>query len=309
MDKFLATDKDNVFVSWKVVSVDQMSYVRDAVLNYELETTAGFSVTVTGRYRNDEPAGSLQYIRNDVEQSLVHDITTAELGVKLRYAPGESFVNTKQRRRPVSLDAPVFMLSHTTGLKDVFGGEYDFNLTEASMRKRFWLSSWGRMDIALKAGVQWGKVPFPLLIMPAANLSYITQPETFNLINNMEFLNDRYLSLNLLYSMNGKLFNRLPLIKRLKWRETFQFRALSGSLTNKNNPHSNTGDSNLFLFPTRNGYTSSFAMDSKIPYIEASVGIYNIFKLFHVEYVRRLTYLDNPRINKHGVRFMAMMVF
>ncbi|KAA6323822.1 hypothetical protein EZS27_026778 [termite gut metagenome] len=309
MDKFLATDKDNVFVSWKVVSVDQMSYVRDAVLNYELETTAGFSVTVTGRHRNDEPTGKLQYIRNDTEQSPVHDITTAELGIKLRYAPGESFINTKQRRRPISLDAPVFMLSHITGFKDVLGGEYDFNLTEASIRKRFWLSSWGRMDIALKAGVQWNKVPFPLLIMPAANLSYITQPETFNLINNMEFLNDRYVSLNLLYNMNGKLFNRIPLIKKLKWRETFQLRALSGNLTDKNNPYYNTGDGSLFLFPTHNGYTSSVVMDPKIPYIEASVGIYNIFKIFHIEYVRRLTYLDNPGINKHGIRFMALMVF
>jgi hypothetical protein len=240
---------------------------------------------------------------------LIHDVTTAELGIKLRYAPGESFINTKQRRRPISLDAPIFILSHTMGLKDVFGGEYNFHLTEASIRKRFWLSSWGKVDISLKAGAQWNKVPFPLLILPAANLSYITQPETFTLINNMEFLNDRYASLNLSYNMNGKLFNRIPLIKKLKWRETFHFNVLSGKLTNKNNPGYNALDGDLFLFPTRNGYTSSFAMDPKIPYIEAGIGIYNIFKLLHIEYVRRLTYLDNPGINKHGIRFMVMMVF
>jgi hypothetical protein len=314
MDKFLATDKDNVFVAWKVVPVDQMSYVRDAVVNYELETMSGFSVSITGRHRNDEPAGKLQYVRNIaeeqvLEQNLVHDITTTELGVKLRYAPGESFINTKQRRRPISLDAPIFILSHTMGFKDILSGEYNFNLTEVSVRKRFWLSSWGKVDISLKGGVQWDKVPFPLLILPAANLSYITQPETFALINNMEFLNDRYASANISYDMNGKLFNRIPLIKRLKWRETFHFRALSGKLTNMNNPHYNPQDSELFLFPTRNGYTSSFVMDPKIPYIEASVGVYNIFKLLHVEYVRRLTYLDNPRINKHGIRFMMLVVF
>ncbi|KAA6348160.1 hypothetical protein EZS27_004366 [termite gut metagenome] len=309
MDKFLATDKDNVFVSWKVVPVDQMSYVRDAILTYELETISGFSVSVMGRHRNDEPMGKLQYIRNNAGQTLVHDITTTELGIKLRYAPGESFINTKQRRRPISLDAPVFTLSHTTGFDGIFGGEYSFNLTEASIRKRFWLSSWGKIDISLKAGVQWDKVPFPLLILPAANLSYITQPETFNLINNMEFLNDRYASLNLSYDMNGKLFNRIPLIKKLKWRETFHFRALSGKLTDKNNPDYNTGDGDLFLFPTRNGDISSFAMNPKIPYIEASIGIYNIFKLLHIEYVRRLTYLDNSGINKHGIRFMVLMVF
>jgi hypothetical protein len=309
MDKFLATDKDNVFVSWKVVPVDQMSYVRDAVLNYELETFSGFSVLVMGRLRNDEPMGMLHYIRNNPNQDLVYDITTTELGIKLRYAPGESFINTKQRRRPISLDAPVFMLSHTRGFKDVLGGEYDFNLTEVSIRKRFWFSSWGKTDISLKAGAQWDKVPFPLLILPAANLSYITQPETFSLINNMEFLNDRYFSLDWSYDMNGKLFNRIPLIKKLKWREVFHLHALFGKLTDKNNPYNHTDDSDLFLFPARNGYTTGFAMNPKIPYLEASIGIYNIFKLLHIEYVRRLTYLDNPGINEHGIRFMVLMVF
>ena len=140
------------------------------------------------------------------------------------------------------------------------------------------------------------------------NLSYITQRETFNLINNMEFLNDRYASMSLSYDMNGKLFNRIPLIKNLKWREMFRVRALWGTLTDKNNPFkSNNPD--LFRFPTRDGKFTSFVMDPKVPYVEASVGIYNIFKLLHVEYVHRFTYRDNPGINKNGIRFMVLMVF
>jgi hypothetical protein len=89
----------------------------------------------------------------------------------------------------------------------------------------------------------------PLLILPEANLSYITQRETFNLVNNMEFLNDRYASASFTYDMNGKLFNRIPLIKKLKWREVFRFRALYGSLTDKNNPYENPNDKDLFRFP------------------------------------------------------------
>lgn len=308
MDKFLTTDKDNVFVSWKTTTVDQMSYVRETSMKYEMETNSGFSVMVTAKHRNDEPAGNLHYFRNNPEKTLVHDITTAEAGITLRYAPGETYVNTKQRRVPVSLDAPVYTLSHTMGF-DALGGEYKFNLTEASLWKRIWLSSWGKMDITLKAGAQWNKVPFPLLILPAANLSYITQQETFTLINNMEFLNDRYASIALTYDMNGKLFNRIPLIKKLKWREAIRFRALVGDLTDKNNPYINTNDADLFLFPTRNGRPTSFVMDPKIPYMEIAVGIHNIFKLLHIEYVRRLTYLDNPGINKDGIRFMVLMKF
>lgn len=317
MDKYLATDKDNVFVGWKWTTVDQMSYIRDATLTYELETPVGFSMQAMARLRNDEPAGGvLQYWKNDGKtpgvwdetNTLIKDITTTELGISLRYAPGETFVNTKQRRVPVSLDAPQFTLSHTLGVKGVLGGEYNFNLTEASIRKRFWFGSWGKLDVTLRAGAQWNKVPFPLLNLPMANLSYITQHnESFNLINNMEFLNDRYGSLALTYDMNGKLFNRIPLIKKLKWREIFRIRGLYGTLTDKNNPYKNH-DSDLFLFPMRNGQPTSFVM-GKTPYVEASVGIYNIFKLLHIEYVRRLTYTDIPGVKKDGIRFMILMIF
>ena len=317
MDKYLDTDKDNVFVGWKWTTVDQMSYIRDATLTYELETPIGFSMKAMARLRNDEPAGGvLQYWKNDGKtpgvwdetNTLIKDITTTELGISLRYAPGETFVNTKQRRVPVSLDAPQFTLSHTLGIKGVLGGEYNFNLTEASIRKRFWFGSWGKLDVTLRAGAQWNKVPFPLLNLPMANLSYINQHnESFNLINNMEFLNDRYGSLALTYDMNGKLFNRIPLIKKLKWREIFRIRGLYGTLTDKNNPYKNH-DSDLFLFPMRNGQPTSFVM-GKTPYVEASVGIYNIFKLLHIEYVRRLTYTDIPDVKKDGIRFMILMIF
>ena len=317
MDKYLDTDKDNVFVGWKWTTVDQMSYIRDATLTYELETPIGFSMKAMARLRNDEPAGGvLQYWKNDGKvpgvwdetNTLIKDITTTELGISLRYAPGETFVNTKQRRVPVSLDAPQFTLSHTLGIKGVLGGEYNFNLTEASIRKRFWFGSWGKLDVTLRAGAQWNKVPFPLLNLPMANLSYINQHnESFNLINNMEFLNDRYGSLALTYDMNGKLFNRIPLIKKLKWREIFRIRGLYGTLTDKNNPYKNH-DSDLFLFPMRDGQPTSFVM-GKTPYVEASVGIYNIFKLLHIEYVRRLTYTDIPGVKKDGIRFMILMIF
>ena len=308
-DKFLKTDKDNVFVSFKTSTVDQMSYVRNIALKYENETQFGLKTTVEVKHSTDEPTGGLAYITNDDQKTLVPEIQTMEASLAFRYAPGETFVNTKQRRIPVSFDAPVFTLSHTAGFKGVLGGEYNYNLTEIGLYKRFWFSSWGKIDMFVKGGAQWNKVPFPLLIMPAANLSYILQRETFNLINNMEFLNDRYASLDVSWDLNGKIFNRIPLLKKLKWREAIGFKMLYGHLTDKNNPMKHPGNSELFLFPTRDGRPTSFVMDPKTPYMECSVGIHNIFKILHIDYVRRLNYLDHPDANKWGVRFMVMMTF
>lgn len=307
-DKFLKTDKDNVFVGFKWTDVDQMSYVKDLSLTYINETTYGLTTTLQVKNYNDEPTGSLKYIRNNAEQAMVHDITTTEASLTFRYAPGETFINTKQRRIPIQFDAPIFTLSHTMGVK-MFGGDYAYNFTELGIYKRFWFSSWGKIDLFLKGGAQWNKVPFPLLIMPAANLSYISQRETFNLIQNMEFLNDRYASLDFTWDLNGKLFNRIPLLKKLKWREAIGFKALYGHLTDKNNPYLNEGDGDLFMFPTRNGAPSSFVMEKNKPYMECFIGIHNIFKIVHLDFVHRLNYLDNPNIDKWGVRCMVMVTF
>ena len=199
------------------------------------------------------------------------------------------------------------------GVKGLLGSDYNFNLTELGIRKRWWFGSWGKLDMKLSAGAQWNTVPFPLLCLPQANLSYITQynvsslNDAFSLIDNMEFLNDRYASLSLTYDLNGKLFNRLPLIKKLKWREMFKVKSMWGTLTDKNNPFK-SNDPDLFLFPMRNGRYTSHVMDNT-PDVEVSAGVYNIFKLLHIEYVRRLTYTDLPGTRKGVIRFMIMMIF
>ncbi|CDD50582.1 putative uncharacterized protein [Bacteroides sp. CAG:875] len=335
-DKFMGTDKDNVFTSFKVTTVDQYNYERTASVKYELEKESGLKTTLMLKHTNLEACGKLFYRtmaqENQLQQALAtgeltgtdwvrspyntRDFSLAEATLAFRYAPGETFVNTKQRRLPINLDAPVFTLQHTLGLKGILGSDYTYNMTEISLYKRWWLSSWGNIDTSIKGGIQWNKVPFPLLIMPAANLSYIIQNETFNLINNMEFLNDRYASLDVSWNLQGKIFNRIPLLKKLKWREFIGIKCLWVTLTDKNNPllPQNANDSELMLFPGHydaagNFHTSSYVMDPKKPYVEVSAGIHNIFKLLHVEYVRRLNYNELPTANKWGIRFMIRTVF
>ncbi|HEX8656376.1 MAG TPA: hypothetical protein VF690_02510, partial [Hymenobacter sp.] len=49
------------------------------------------------------------------------------------------------------------------------------------------------------------------------------------------------------------------------------------------------------------GRSTTFAL-GQLPYVEASVGVANIFKLFRVDVVKRLTYLDNPNVAQWGLR-------
>lgn len=310
-DKFMHTDKDNVFTALKWTKVDKMMFYNRQQLSFECEEEWGFRTTISLKTEENEACGNLLFkplsmVGNEDAMNGPGKFRTTEARIEFRYAPGETFINTKQRRLPVNLDAPVFTLSHTTGIKGVLGGDYNYNFTEASIYKRLWLNSWGKIDILAKGGIQWNKVPYPLLIMPAANLSYIVNDETFNLINNMEFLNDRYASLDVSWDLNGKLFNRIPLLKKLKWREWLGIKCLWGTLTDKNNPTlaANAGDHTLMEFPE-----GSYIMDSKHPYIELIAGIHNIFKIIHIQYVHRLNYNHLPTATKNGVRLMVRLTF
>ncbi|MBQ7424453.1 MAG: carboxypeptidase-like regulatory domain-containing protein [Prevotella sp.] len=303
-DKFLPTDKDNMFVALKWSTVDKMMFYNRQQLTFEYEQDWAWKTTLWVKTEENEACGNMHY--QPLAAPEIPAIRTTELHAEVRYAPGETYINTKQRRLTINLDAPTFTLGHTVGIKGFLGGDYRYNLTEARLYKRFWMKSWGKIDCYLKGGVQWNQVPYPLLAMPAANLSYLMEDETFNLVNNMEFLNDRYASLMLSWDMNGKLLNRLPLIQRLKWREFFGVNVLWGALSDKNNPFlaKNAGNSLLMQFPE-----GCHVMDSHRPYVEVVAGIHNIFKLIHVEYVRRLTYLDLPTSQKQGVRFTFRMTF
>lgn len=322
-DKFLPTDKDNVFTSFKWTTVDHMMYYETMRLQWDREWENGLRLKAQLRTQRDEPTAALFYQSLDGMGTPSEDaskyrkhLRTNDLTVGLTYQPGVTWINTKQRRIPSNQNAPIFSLSHTAGLYEHMGSNRAYNFTEAGIYKRFWLPSWGKIDTYLKGGIQWNRVPFPLLIMPAANLSYIVEDHTFSLIDNMEFLNDRYASLMMSWDLNGKIFNRIPLLRRLKWREYLGFNLLWGSLSSKNNPflEKNATDSRLFYFPGSFNPEGTFnylsrVMDEKKPYLEVIAGIHNIFKILHVEYVRRLTYNDRPGTDKWGIRLMLRATF
>ena len=322
-DIFMPTDKDNVFTSFRWTKVNHMNYVQKLRVLYEREWENGLRLTAQVKKESNEATAALFYQPLDgtgtpsPDKNLhINKFEMADVMIGLRFQPGATYINTKQRRIATNNDSSIFELNHTIGLKNVLGNDYTYNYTEAKVYKRLYLSSWGKIDTYVKGGIQWNKVPFPLLIMPAANLSYIKERETFSLIDNMEFMNDRFVSIMSGWDMNGKILNRIPLIRKLKWREYIGFNMLWGTLTDKNNPFlaKNAGDSRLFYFPGEFRKDGTFkyqsrVMDKNKPYFEVVAGIHNIFKILHVEYVRRLNYLDNPDIDKWGIRIMLRMTF
>ena len=308
---YLYTNKDNLFISLKRQSDNKIGYMRKAELTYTKEFHNHFSFNVTLRNRVDIASRFIPFERAVTADdgttiiTPVDKLTSSEVEIGLRYAPKEKFIQSKWNRRSVTPDHPVFTLSHRVGIKGILGSDFNYHHTEAGFYKRFWFSAFGNLDCIIKAGKVWNKVPFPLLIIPNANLSYTIQRESYSLMNAMEFFNDSYASWDLTYNMNGLLFNRIPLIRKLNWREVITFRGMYGHLSEKNRPDPlDTGE--LFKFPYEN---DEYHYLGNMPYMEIGIGIENIFKVLRIDYVRRLTYCDLPGIDKWGIRIQFHVQF
>lgn len=301
-DKFLKNSKDNLFVNFKTETVRMLYKNNKQDLGFVWETDYGLNFNTHFIRESNEVCGDLHFMHLDGTED--HKIRTTEWKTEVKFCPGQTYINTKQDRWPINKDRPEFTIRHTIGFNGVLGGQFSSNQSEVRIFKRQWLGSWGRIDLYASGAVQWNKVPFPLLITPPTCISYVEQEGTLNMLHNMEFFMDRRVFWSAAWNMNGKIFNRIPLFKKLKFREYIAFRGVWGTLTDKNNPAKNPNDEMLYAFPE-----GSYPLMGSTPYMEVAVGIRNILKIFGVDYVRRLNYHDHPGIKKNGVRFNLTFSF
>lgn len=303
--ELLFVQEDNLFLSFKRGNNNQWLYNKYFKAQYVREFGKNLSYHFTLRRWNQEPAGDIFFEKGNTND-LVHDITTTDLTGELRWAPNEQFYQTKNFRIPIINKYPVLSLSYTHSLKGVMNGAYDYQILHLRGDKRFYLSQLGFMDGTLEGGYLFGKVPFPLLMIQRANQTYAFQDNSYNMMNFLEFLGDKYASARMDFYFNGFFLNKIPILKKLKLREVGTFKILYGGLRDENNPNK---DPELFKFPVdKDGEVISYGL-GKTPYMEASVGLANIFKFFRVDLVRRLNYLDHPGTIKWGVRAMVQFQF
>jgi hypothetical protein len=294
--------EDNFLLSFKRGVNDKWLYNNILNIDYLHEFANHFSYKVGLKYWTQEAAGGLRFTQADGPSAGMDmkDVTTSEVSLELRWAPKEQFYQGKTFRIPISNRYPVFTLRGIAGFSDFLNSGYRYQSFTLNMYKRFYLSQLGYTDVVAEGGYINGQVPFPLLSIHRANQTYSYQLQSYNMMNFLEFVSDHYVSLNIDHNFNGFIFNKIPVIKKLKWREVITFKGLYGGVRKENDPAYTTG---LLQYPTDEaGRPTTFTLASE-PYIEGSVGVANIFKFFRLDLVKRFTYLDNPNVSTLGLRF------
>ncbi len=308
-ENYVFTNADNFVLSLKRGDNHMLAYELKNTLTYKLELENNFSVTASLTNNRIYDSRLLKFSLTD--GTAISDFSGNWADIEFRYAPGEKFYQTRSYRIPINMDSPIFILTHRYGPK-IFGARWAVNRTELSFIKRFWLSAWGYIDFIGKGGHVWSKhTPYTQLFTPNANMSYIIEPESFSLINPMEFVADDYCSLDLTYWANGAIFNYIPLVKKLKLREVFSARSFWGKLSDRNNPRKN---SDMLAFPSNPWGDSKDAIATtdvgRTPYIEVSAGIDNIFKCLRIDYVWRITHRwPAYKVARGGLRVAVHLTF
>ncbi len=298
-------DEANLLTSFRRGDAMQMLFVDSYNLDYVNESGVGF-FKLGFENRRRRPYGSMQFFKvNDGSEVAVPDITTTELSLAIEYSPNTDFIQGRERRVPIKSSWPRFQLSYRAGLKTI-GGDYNYHNVSFQIKKRIPLSIVGRSDVQFEIGRVFGEgIPFVLLYIPQSNQAYSFQPTSFNTMNFIEFVTDKYVRLNVQHFFDGFIFNRVPLLKKLKLKEVVTFKGIYGGLDDANDP---TINDDLLQFNRNDaGELLTTKFDPKTPFIEYGFGVYNIFRFFRLDLIKRVNYLDRPNIEQvFGVKGLGI---
>ena len=305
-------NEDNFLLSFKRGVTDRMLFSRKIRADYVNEGET-FDYSFFVEHQKMKPYGTLSFpFSGDDGIRLLESVNLTEIGIGFRFAPNQQFVQGRQYRIPIFNKYPVFWLQYQQGIPEFMGGEHEYYKLFFNAFKRFHWSVFGHTNVEMEAGKIWGEVPYILYHLPRANQTYAYQLRAYNMMNFMEFISDEFVSFNVQHFFMGYIFNKIPLLKKLKLREVVTAKVIWGNLTDQNNPNLHP---HLVQFPVdENGDPVTFILDGK-PYLEASFGVMNIFRFLRVDFVKRFTYLDNPNIpslwgvNGLGIRIRFKVEF
>lgn len=289
--------------------------VNEGKVYYERYWNNVFSNRLTFLHRRLDPygqvtpeGGGFNYaFLNDPDRTTDADtiINTTEVLFKTRYAFGERFIDGRFDRVSAGSKYPIVELQYGLGVNGLLGGDYSYHKLSLNYRHWFNIAPIGWFSYRFRAGKVWGKVPFLLMEVHPGNESYFMSRNAFNTMNRYEFASDAYASILLEHHFDGFIFNRIPLIRKLDFRAVTTFKALVGSISDKNK---SANQLNAFQVQDIETY-SGFQTPDRGPYMEAGVGIENILKFIRVDALWRLSYLDNPEASRFTVIFGMYFYF
>lgn len=259
-------------------------FIDEQNLYIERQWFTGFT-TRTGVFRrNIEAYGNYDFLFSQGDLILTaNDYTLGGVKISARFSKGDKNLSAKYGdglkgvRVP---EHPVVSAEYTLGITGFADSDFNMHQLKLRLEHNVRMNKLGFLLYRIEAGKTWGTLPYPFLQTPIANQLVLNDDVAFNLLNYLEFVTDQNISVQAEHHFEGLLFNRIPLINKLKWREFIFWKMYYGTLTKANS-------SGIYNFP-------EITKNMNQPYYEVGFGIENIFKISRIDFTWRLNYLDTP---------------
>lgn len=288
-----AFEPDNIMASLSRRSAPRFTLLDQRKISYEKEWFKGISNVVSWSSNTFYPVGELRYFgpnNNEIEKINIQFLTFAG-----RLAYQEKYLEGDFDRVSLGTKKPIITYGLSFSNSKLFKSDYNYIKSFVQFRDRWYYGVLGYLDLIADASKIWGELPYPLLLQHPGNNSYYFDLFAFNMMLPGEFVSDQFVSLKMEYHLNGLFLNRIPLMKKLQWREIGYARGVMGNIVNDHE--------SVVLFP---GVMKS--LEGK-PYVEAGVGVENIFKCLRLDYIWRLTHNNSAGSPKSGLIGTLWFVF
>ena len=230
---------------------------------------------------------SLDYYTDDTHTTTKSDVKQTEVNLQVEFTPKKKSVGYGVERSDVDKPYSRFFVNYSQGFKGILNSDFDYSKLQFYYNQPFLIVPLGRTDLTMELGKTYGKVPLGLMSVIPGNQTYFIIGNTFSNLNFYEFVTDQYATLQWNHNFQGRLLSRIPMMRKLNWREIIGVRAVYGSISDQNRL---LNASNLvYKAPT-------------IPYWEYSVGIGNIFKVFRIDASFRGNYRDLPGTSNFSIK-------
>ena len=233
------------------------------------------------------PTFSLDYFTDLSRTTTQSEVKQSEANIQIEFMPNRRTIGFGVERDVVDNPYSRFFINYSHGFKGVLNSDFKYEKLQLYYKQPFIIGPLGRTNITMELGKTFGTIPLGLMSVIPGNQTYFTIENTFSNLNFYEFISDQYLTLKWDHNFNGRIFSRIPFMRKLNWREIIGIRGVYGSISNANRAINASG---LAYNAPENGYW------------EYSAGIGNIFKVFRIDFSWRGNYLNTPDATKFAIK-------
>jgi hypothetical protein len=230
---------------------------------------------------------SLDYYTDAAKTITKSDVKQSEVNLQVEYTPNRKTIGYGVERDLADSPYSRFFVNYSHGFKGLLDSDFKYERLQLYYKQPIIIGPLGRSNVIVELGKTFGTIPLGLMSVIPGNQTYFTIDNTFSNLNFYEFVTDQYATFQWDHNFNGRLFSRIPFMRKLNWREIIGIKGVYGTISNENRAINASGL--IYNAPEK-------------PYWEYNAGIGNIFKVFRIDFSWRGNYRDLPGTNNFSIK-------